>query len=285
MPTSMMNPDRARNAAVAFAAGLLLLCFSTGSATAKQDEKKPDDPAAAAAAKVTLRVAFKEGQKDRYRSVATVSGAALGGGEALETLVAEETVTTVKDKAATVETRFAEYKITFNGMDVGAPPASAFPVVAVTSDERANLSGYKIVSGAFPESLDPAVQEAMAYAATLALPEKPVAPGETWTVELDNRMVSGKKYSMTLTYVGRETLGGKMADKIKQVYAIPTADGGTLKGDMTVYLEAGTGRKLKLAGTFDGVPTKMFGALTIRVEQTLVEPTPDAKPDAAAAKP
>lgn len=200
----------------------------------------------------------------------------------------EETTTVTKDGGVLVTTRVLSHAVTYNGMDVPGVEASAFPVIETTFDRTGTVTAYKPL-GAFPAPADPKIQEALAFAGSLGLPDKPVSPGETWTLTLPNRlMAAGKTFTSTLTYVGRETVDGKPADRVRQVWAMDLPDNkGTLKGDLTLYLEAETGRKFKGAGTISGLPTDQFGPLTITLVQTLAPATPkkdEPKKDKDAAK-
>lgn len=235
--------------------------------------KKPAEP-------VTLRLAYKAGQKDRYRNTGTVSGAGLGGGSATENTTSEEAVASVKeDGSAVVETRIVSYAITFNGMQVpGAPAASSFPVTKTTLNKAGTVTAYK-VEGTFPGPSDPKIQEALTFAGSLGLPGKPVSPGESWTLTLPNKLSASGNMSSTVTYVGRETLDNKPADRVREVWTLDLPSdkgGGQIKGDLTLYLEPDTGRKLKTVGTITGLPSDMFGPLTISVVQTLAPATADA---------
>lgn len=223
-----------------------------------------------AAAPVTLRFVSKEGEKSRYQNTGTITGPGLGGGTVEQKSTNEEKTTVTKEGGALVTTRVLSHAVTYNGMEVPGVDASAFPVVETTFDRSGTVTAYKAL-GAFPAPADPKIQEALTFTGSLGLPEKPVSPGETWTLTLPNRLIAGKTFTSTLTYVGRETLDGRPADRLHQVWAMDLPDNkGTLKGDLTLYLEAETGRKLKATGTVSGLPTDQFGPLTIAVAQTLV---------------
>jgi hypothetical protein len=214
-----------------------------------------------AAAPVTLRYVLKDGEKTRYHNTGTITGPGLGGGTVEEKSTSEETTAVKKDSGGVVvTTRILSRAVTYNGMDVPGVEASAFPLVETTLDRTGTVTAYKPL-GAFPAPADPKIQETLAFAGSLGLPDKPVSPGETWTLTLPNRFIAGKTFTSTLTYVGRETVDGKPTDRVRQVWTMDLPDNkGTLKGDLTLYLEAETGRKLKATGTISGLPDRSVRA-------------------------
>jgi hypothetical protein len=248
------------------------------------------DDAKDSAVSVTLKLAPKEGEVHRYRSVARVSSPALGGADVEETTVARETVTKVAaDGAATAETVIESRKATYNGMDAPGPDIATLPRVTATTDKAGNIVNYKLTGILPPGSSE--LQEALAYASSLNLPDRPLHPGDTWTAEVDNRLVKDKKVKSEFTYLGTEKVGEIEANKIKQVYAMDTPEG-TLKTDFTLYLDPATGNKLKAVGTITDFPIPMLGLGTIKIEQTLViadqdekQPAGDKQKDTAGGKP
>lgn len=268
---------------VSRSAALVALAALTTTAAFAQADPKPI-AAPAAAAPVTLKFAPKSGQTIRYQNIITVTGDGLGGGEIQQIVTTRETVTGVKeDGTSTTEATVEQMAIVFNGQEIDTGGIQ-LPVTVVGRDKNGAVLSYTL-KGSAPAGSDPRVQEAMVRLSSLTPPAKPLVPGDTWKTTVKNTMVAGKEVAVTLTYVGREVVGGTPLDRVRFVWSMETPNGGApIKGDVVQYLEPETGRRIKMTGTVENLPNEQAGPLKIALNETLA-PAPKAADSTPKPKP
>jgi hypothetical protein len=98
-------------------------------------------------------------------------------------------------------------------------------------------------------------------------PDKAVKTGDTWKTEIDNRLVEGKKVTLTSTFVGKEKIFGVDTLKIKLRMDIPTvvdADAKkTLKIESTYNVDPQTGHLIRDNFTFENMEVPSFHGIVL----------------------
>src|SRR5262249_19773016 len=92
--------------------------------------------------------------------------------------------------------------------------------------------------------------------------DKAVKPGDSWTTEIDNPAVKGKKVTVKTTYVGGDKVDGAAAWKLKQTVDADT-EGGKMSADTTQIIDASNGQVISADQTIKGVPG-MMGAMDFK---------------------
>jgi hypothetical protein len=145
-------------------------------------------------------------------------------------------------------------KYTADGNENDIP---ADPPVTVTLDKLNKILSFKPQtegSGFFPTSS----LHLLFAVDTIVLPDKAVKPGDTWTTEIDNPAVKGKKVAIRTTFVGVEQTGGVPTWKLKQTLEAATDEsGGKMTAETTALLDPVSGQVIQLDQTVKGVPAQM----------------------------
>lgn len=264
--------------------GLLLInslipCFAQETAPAPSGEK------------YTIRRVFKEGDTERFKATATVSGEMMVGEgmnmpvDTSSTMVYVFKTTGIKDGIATVVTTVEKMTVVANGTEMNAEDMGMDLKSMKTTqkmNDRCEIVGSSTPAGG---AANPMMQMmgggSNPNSFLVVFPEGPVSVGESWEVEMPNPMKEmmgdavGDVPAMRTRYTleGIEKVGGKEAFKIKQEMNMAMAlDGETLKkigsaqgqpmpfnsmdmqtkGTITHFVEKATGRTLKADGQIEG---------------------------------
>jgi len=217
---------------------------------------------------VTLARTVKSGDVVEYK---IVTNAEVLGGEAVVTQKSKVTVKEVKPNGDVVwVTETSEGKITFGGMEQEMP---AQPPVTEIRSKTGRLVEYnrpEVQGGLTTAELE----KAMSAMSETLLPEKPVAPGETWTVELDNPAVKDKKITVKTTFVGTEKVGEADAWKVQQKAEADADDkGAKLLIETTAFLDPATGLPVKSETKVSNLPTNMFGPISFVTKMERIKKT------------
>ena len=104
---------------------------------------------------------------------------------------------------------------------------------------------------------------------------------ESWTTEMDNPALKGKKFSLKSVFIGIDKVDGKEYWKVKQTSTVEVdAAGAKTAFEMTHWMEIGTGETFKAEGSVKDLPTQ-FGPVnwTMKIEKLKAEkPKEDKKP-------
>lgn len=220
--------------------------------------------AARAQDEVNLEYSYKKGDVFRYKTevIANVMGM-------------EVTVKTGQKMIVKEIKENGDYVIAYEGESGVASIAGqeqempATPPFEITISKRGKFISYN--TEAQQGIMSPEIVKLMAVMAENVLPEKPVKPGETWTTEVDNPAVKGKKVMTKTTFMGVEKVEGVDYWKIKQVSEAATDESGAkMTQEMTVWLVPGSGHSFKMEGTIKGLPTQ-FGDMDWTLKLSLVK--------------
>ena len=215
---------------------------------------------------VTLTRKFKEGDVIRFK---TVVNATVMGGEAVVTSTAKQTVKKVKDNGEiTVSIVDEGGKLSFGGMEQDLPAGAE---VVETRDKAGKLSKIEFPNGG-QEFMTPEVRHLTSLLAEPMLSDKPVKAGDTWTVEVDNPAVKGKKVTFKGTFAGSEKLADSETWKLKQTAeAISDDKGAKIAAETTYWLDPATGQTIKSESAVKGIPTQ-FGEMSWTAKSERVKP-------------
>ena len=222
------------------------------------------NPVSAQEAPVKVGYTHKKGDVVKLRMTINAS---VGGMDIVVKITNKDEVTEVKDNGNVVTVQTPEATIVnIGGMDMEQPGGAK---VTATRDKYGKLVELKAPeeAGAF---MSPEVQKFQASITDILMPEKPVKAGDSWTTELDNPMVKGKKFSVKTTFVGIEKLEGKEYWKVKQTATADSdAAGAKTTVEFTAMLEPATGTIFSAEGTVKDLPTLQAGAISwkMKVEQ------------------
>lgn len=214
-------------------------------------------------APVQLRYTYKAGRTARYTT--TQTGSVMG---ADLTLSAPYTITVKQvrdDGSAVVERKQEAGKISIGGQEQETPAADP---QSSTRDRRGRLLEYNVRANA-DGFIAPEVTHLLASLTHPLLPEKAVAKGDTWQVEVDNPADAGKKVTVKGTFLGVEKLDGADAWKLRQSAEATTSAGADTKlvVEFTAWLDPANGEIRQMEGTVKDLPTQA-GPITLTVKQT-----------------
>lgn len=245
--------------AALLSSGLLL---TPPQAVRAQQDAKPTT-----AKEVMLVRKFKSGEVSRYRTVVTFKIDFAGNPtDLLMKSVSRHTVKEVKeDGTSKLEQSRESAKLYMNGQEAPFPIPDA-PVVITTYDRSGNALDIKI-QGELPMGAE--IQSALGRLNDPNFPANAVKPGDKWTVEVEPKEIPGKKVKVEYTFVGAEKVLGKDANKIKSTYTL-AFDDNKIKAENTIYLDATTGRVLKVLSDMDGFPIPMAGPQKVKYEEVLI---------------
>ncbi len=216
-----------------FAAGACLL-FVAGSVRA-DDEKT-----------VTLANPLKAGDSVRYKNTSVID---IGGMEITLEQTQKRTVKDVKESGEiTVIVAEEGGKVNFGAGDTEIPPSEPTTIIQAKSGK---ISSFK------PESenmyLSVPTRHLMVLGERVVLPDKPVKAGDSWTTEIDNPAVKGKKVTIKTTYIGPDKVDGAAAWKLKQTMEAAT-EGGKMTAETTSLLDASNGQLLSAELVMKAIP-------------------------------
>ena len=204
---------------------------------------------------VSLVMSLKAGDFVRYKTTLKISvqGSDITVEQTRKHVVKE--VKENKDIVLAVEEEGGKVDVGGNGMDIPAGTPTA-----VTVDKANKVLTFKPEKEDNPY-LSTAAQHLIALIDRIILPDKPVKPGDSWTTEVDNPQVKGKKVTIKTTFVGDEKAAGAPALKFKQTLEADTdtADA-KLKAETTALLDPVTGQLIEAEQTAKGIPG-MMGAV------------------------
>lgn len=226
-------------------------------------------------APVTLARTFKAGESARYHTTGKVT--ALGNPVVQDEIDTMQVKEVRADGGAVLLLGMESGSYTLNG-EVHKLPVP--PPATLTVDRR-----DRMVKLTLPETgitiMAPEVHQIIIAAVQPVFPDKPVAPGDSWTTELDNPAVAGKKCTIHTTYAGMDTLDGRNAWKLTQrTEADMPGAGPKLTEDVTAWLDPATGQSLKYAVVTKHLPTA-FGAVDSEATSVLLKPGDKAGQQAA----
>jgi hypothetical protein len=204
---------------------------------------------------ITLTRTYKAGEITRYNSTMRVK--ALGNEFVQESVDKIEIIKVDPDGSATATYGQESGSYTLNGKKNDLPKSPAW---TITRDKY-----NRFVKASTEETLEffivPDVRRLLFACIEVVFPERPVKVGESWTTELDNPAVKGKKVTLKTTLRGEEIVDGFPVYKLAQhTEADTNLSGGKLTSDLVAWLTPSTGEAVKIEASFKGVPTQA-GAL------------------------
>lgn len=230
----------------------------------------------------TWQLQYKKGDVLKYRIVTNVTGPLpndQGDFHIDVTTHMSQEVKNVSEKgAATIVTTIQKNEATFNGTPLPDDPAH-YPIVTEVSSKNGLVLKHEVENA--PPGLEK-FEDMMAILGNIPTPEKPVKVGDSWKTEVENRLVKGKKVTMTSTLVGREKIGDADTFKVKVEAEIPMMEGAdekdTVKISGTYNLDAAAGRFLRADYTVENaeLPTQV-GPVRVKVKQAVNYVAPGAE--------
>ena len=220
----------------------LALAVQTG--VRADDEKKEE------AKPATLAVTTKVGETLRYKTILLLNI----GAEVTVEQNRKQTVKEIKDnKEIVVLVEDEGGKFIANGAENEFPATSP---VTMTLDKANKVLTYKPKVEDNPY-LSATTLHLLALSERIIFTDKPVKPGDSWTTEVDNPQVKGKKVKIKTTFVGSDKVGDVAAWKVKQELEADTeVVDNKLKSETTALLDSATGYLLKAEQTVSGVPSQ-----------------------------
>ena len=216
--------------------------WTFGAQAVRADDTKP----------VSIVMSPKAGDSVRYKTTLKIS---VNGNDITVVQTRKHVVKEVKeskDVVLAVEEEGGKVEAGGNGTDIPAGTPTA-----VTVDKANKVLTFKPEKEENPY-LSTAAQHLMALIDHIILPDKPVKPGDSWTTEVDNPQVKGKKVTIKTTFVGDEKADGAPALKFKQTLEADTdAAGAKLKAETTALLDPTTGQLIEEEQTAKGIPGMM----------------------------
>lgn len=206
----------------------------------KQDDAKP----------VAVAMTRKAKDSVQYKDMITLS---LNGTDVALEQNRKHTVKEIKDDGpTTIIVTDLGGKVTFNGSDMDTPPGSP---VTVTQTPTGKILSYKPDMEDNPY-LSTTTLHLIALADQIVFPDKPVKPGDSWTTEIDNPQVKGKKVTIKTTYVGADKVDTMATWKVKQTMEADT-DSGKMTAEITAMLDPANGQIVQAEHMAKGVPGTM----------------------------
>lgn len=216
-----------------------IFALAIAPAIVRADDDKP----------VTLASPAKAGDSVRYRSTIDVD---LNGNEIKVIQNRKHTVKEVKDSGEiTLIVAEEGGKLSLGGNEQEIPGGEP---TTVTLTKTRKILTHK-PDGENPY-LSASTRHLLAIVDTPILPDKAVKPGDSWTTELDNPAVKGKKVTVKTTYVGNDKVDGTAVWKIKQTVEADT-EAGKMSTETTSLLDASNGQLISAEQTMKGVPGTM----------------------------
>lgn len=228
------------------------------------DEKKDDKP-------VTIAPTLKAKDEVKYKTTQNIS---VGGMEIKLEQTSQHTVKEIKDNGE-IEIVIAELggKVSFGGNDMEIPSG---PPVTIIQTKHGKLLKYKPEKEESSPYLSDPTLHLLQIADQIIYPEKEIKAGDSWTTEVDNPIVKGKKVTIKTTYVGAEKAEDTPVWKVKQtVEAATDENGGKFTAEMTAMLDTKNGQMLEAEQEVKGVPGKMGGTVDWTGKTLRVKPEAD----------
>jgi hypothetical protein len=231
-----------RNIAPRLWLGALCAVALVGQQVARADDDKND------AKPVEIHQSLKAEESVQYRNTLKL----MVGGEIVVEQNRKRTIKEIKDNGEVVIVLTdLGGKVSFNGSDMETPAGGP---TTLTMTKQGKVLSYK------PESDNPYLSLSTLHLITLlehiVYPEKAVKAGDSWTTEVDNPQVKGKKATIKTTYVGAEKADGVAAWKVKQTFKADT-DSGEITAEVTALLDAANGQVIEAEQNVKGIPTQM----------------------------
>ena len=222
-------------------------------------------------AEVKLARTYKANDSRHYKQTIKTS---VAGMDIVLTAVNKETVKEIKQTGDAVIVRENEStKMELNGSPQDAPTN---PPVTFTYDKSGKLVDYK--SGNAGGFFDPGVEQLLAIAHNILMPDKAVKKDDKWENELDDPAVKNKKMTLKGAFLGTEKRDGKDLWKVKQSLEAPIDDaGGKATFEITALLDPADGQVVHAEGAVKDLPTTQVGAISWTEEGDVVKPDADKK--------
>lgn len=241
---------------------LCLFALAGATAVYAEESKQGDDKP------VTLLHSLKAKDTVQYKSSLKLSF----GMEVVLEQNRKYTVKEIKDNEdAVIIVTDLGGKVNVNGSDM---PLPASPPITMTQNKQGKLLTYKL------EMENPILSEStlflMALVDRVIFPDKAVKASDTWTTEIENPQVKGKKVTIKTTYVGTEKLESMTVWKIKQTMEADTDGGGKLTSEATLLLDTTNGQIIESEQSVKGIPTSM-GSLEWKGKVKRVMPDAEKK--------
>jgi len=222
--------------------GAVCVLWTAGAQAVRADEAKP----------VSIVSSPKVGDAVRYKTILKIS---IQGNDITVEQTRKHVVKEVKDnKDVVLAVEEEGGKVGAGGNDMDIPAGSP---TAVTVDKANKVLTFKPEKEDNPYLSTPC-QHLMALIDRIILPDKPVKPGDSWTTEVDNPQVKGKKVTIKTTFVGDGKAGDASALKFKQTLEAATDEkDAMLKAEATALLDPATGQLIEEEQTAKGIPGTM----------------------------
>ena len=237
------------------------MCFLAfaAQATVRVDDSKP----------ATLARTVKVGDTLRYKGNIAIS---VGGTDVTVEQNRKHTVKEVKENGdVVIEVGDEGGKVNIGGTDMDTPAGSP---ATVTTDKVGKIIAYKAPAEE-NQYLSPATLHLLQIVDRIIFPDKPVKPGDSWTAEIDNPTVKGKKVTIKTTYTGTDKVEDVAAWKVKQTVDADT-DAGKFSAEVTAVIESANGQLISAEQTLKGVPGIM-GPVDWKSKLQRVKAAPDKK--------
>lgn len=198
-----------------------------------------------------LVMAAKAGDSVRYRTTLKIS---VGGNDITVEQNRKHVVKEVKEnKDVVLAVEEEGGKVQAGGNDTDIPAGTP---TAVTINKANKVLTFKPEKEDNPY-LSTAAQHLIALIDRVILPDKPVKAGDSWTTEVDNPQVKGKKVTIKTTFVGEDKADGAPALKFKQTLEADTDANAKLTAETTALLDPATGQLIEEEQTAKGIPGTM----------------------------
>ena len=222
--------------------GAACALWTVGAQAVRADDAKP----------VSLVMAPKAGDSVRYKTTLKIN---VNGNDITVEQTRKHVVKEVKenkDVVLAIEEEGGKLEAGGNTTDIPAGTPTA-----VTVDKANKVVAFKPEKDDNPY-LSATCQHLMSLIDRIILPDKPVKPGDSWTTEVDNPQVKGKKVTIKTTFVGDDKADGAPALKFKQTLEADTdAADAKLKAETTALLDPATGQLIEEEQTAKGLPGMM----------------------------
>ena len=235
-----------RNTLHRFGIATLCLLALASQQAARADDGKPEETKP-----VAIAQNLKAKDSVQYKVITTITG----GADVTVEQNRKYTVKEIKDNGNIVST-IANLggKVNLNGADQEIPPGAP---VALTQSKNGSVLTYTPETDNNPY-FSAATLNLLEMIDHIILPEKPVKPGDSWTTEVDNPAVKGKKVKIKTTYVKADKVEGVAAWKIKQTLEADTEGGGDkLTSETIALLDASNGQLIQAEDDVKAIPARM----------------------------
>ncbi len=189
---------------------------------------------------------------DSYRIKSTIS-MNVDGSDITVVQTSNYTIKEIKSNGDAVTVKVDEGGIAkVDGEDMATPIGSP---VTITTDKFGKLLAFKPDIEENPY-ITTAALHLLAMADHIVFPDKAVRPNDSWSVEIDNPAVKGKKITIRTTFLGTITAGAP-AWKVKQTLEADVEGGAKMTSEFTALLDPSNGQLISADESVKGAPTKM----------------------------